>query len=97
EVGVDYASPILVLHPQDQPVSGDPGVVDQDVESAEAIDDLLDQLLTVVCVGHVGLEGSRIAAVADQLIDNCLGRLCRRRVVDGDLVTGRTQPQGGCP
>jgi hypothetical protein len=69
----DDRVPIVVGHLVDQIVAGDAGVVDEDVERAEAQRDLLDQALDFVGDGDIGLEAERLDPIAR-------GDLCRHRL-----------------
>ena len=55
------------------------GVVDEDVEPAEAIDHRFDQAVHLVGVGLVGLEGWARDALALQFVDHGLGLVGRGR------------------
>jgi hypothetical protein len=56
EVHVDYAAPLLVGIGLDVALGADPGVVDQDIEPAEAVGGLCSRGLDGGGVGDVGLE-----------------------------------------
>src|SRR5690606_23788433 len=87
QVGVDHAAPVLVLHAQGETVSGDPRVVDEDVQPAEAVDDRLDQVLAGPRVRHGGPERLGLATLGPQRGDELPRRPRRGGVVDGHPVT----------
>ena len=82
-------------HLEEHAVAQDAGVVHEDVEAAEAVDRLLDQVLGSVPVGHVVVVGDGLAAVAANDLRHFLGgplvgALAPDRaaqVVDDDLGT----------
>ena len=45
QVGLEHVAPVVEAHPHDQVVAGDAGVVDEDVDLAEGLEDRLDQRL----------------------------------------------------
>ena len=49
------------------------GVVDEDVDRAELVDDSRDGLLDLIAVGHVALDGGRAAAERGDLLRGGLG------------------------
>ena len=62
QVDVDHRVPLLVLHADDHVVAGDAGVVDQHVQLAPQLDDLIDHFADAVAVGHVA--GDRFGRAA---------------------------------
>src|SRR3546814_18077491 len=77
EVGVEDRLPVLVLHPHQQVVAGDAGVVDQDRDRAELLADRIDQRLDGA--GFVDVEPAAVAAGRGQALE--IGRAsCRARV-----------------
>ena len=62
EVGREHVVPVGALHAHHEAVAGDAGVVDEDLDFAEAIEDGLGAGLDGVFAGHVEGEGSRLAA-----------------------------------
>ncbi len=93
EVDVDDRVPLLLGHVDDHPVAQDPGVVDEDVELAEVVDRLLDQLARGGEVGDVGAVDDRLAPECLDLPHDVVGRTLvgarpvalRAEVVDDDL------------
>ena len=79
EVRVDHRAPVVVAHPREQAVTGQAGVVDEDVEVAGR----LDEGLRGLGVRDVGLDG----AAADLRGDG-LRLLAPRAVADDDLGAG---------
>ena len=63
----------------------DPGIVDEDVEAAEALHDGLDQSVHLSGVALVHLEGHGANAFTFELADDRLRLVGRRRVADGDV------------
>ena len=50
-------------------LAADAGVVEHDVQTAEAVDGVVDQRLNLVCVAHIGLlEGDRFADFSGHLL-----------------------------
>ena len=68
QVDVDYATPRLVAHVDDGGALEDARVVDQDVEPAEARDDLLEQRDDLRFDGDVGGHDQHVGAEAAQLV-----------------------------
>src|SRR5581483_2788055 len=106
EVDVDDGVPVGLLHVEAHAVAEDAGVVDQDVESPELVDGLLDELLAAFPRGDVIEVGSGVAARPLDLVDDLLGGpllagLTGHRtphVVDDDLRPfGRQQEGLGAP
>src|SRR5207248_4636111 len=85
EVRAQNGVPILVRHPRDQAVTGESGVVDQDVELAR----LLDQPGGLRGVGDVRLD----RPPAD-LLRQSLGLVGPAPVADDDLRTGPRELRG---
>ena len=78
EVGVHHAVELLLCHAFDGAVVGDACVVDEDVDLAEVGEDLLDEGLGGVVVGHVGgvafgfhAEGGELLLHGDHLLVAC--------------------------
>ena len=92
---------VLLRHREDHLVAEDAGVVDDDVELAEGVDRLADDVLGPVEVGHVVVVGHRLAAPAADDVGHLLGRPLVRpfagdraaEVVDDDLgsLTGQLE------
>src|SRR3546814_15796534 len=78
EVGVEDRLPVLVLHPHQQVVAGDAGVVDQDRDRAELLADRIDQLLAGA--GFVAVEPAAVAAGPGQAPARIGNAPCRARV-----------------
>ena len=53
---------------------GDPRVVDEDIEAAEALDRLLDQPVAVVRMRHARLDDDRLLALAVEFGEFRLGK-----------------------
>jgi hypothetical protein len=75
EVDAQDFVPVVDAHFPDGPVDGDAGVVDEDVEAAVLLDDLLDDALAVVGVADVALMQVRVPPSASiglaQLVGAC--------------------------
>ncbi len=69
EISLQHRIPVGTLHPHDQLVARDAGVVDQDVDLAELGDRRLDGGLDLFLVVYVDGEGCGFAAGAANLID----------------------------
>jgi hypothetical protein len=63
EVGRDDVVPVLVRHPRNHAVTGKAGVVDKDVQVAG----LRDEVLRLLDIGDVGLDGTRTRFARDFL------------------------------
>src|SRR5262249_45111233 len=88
EVHVDDFRPLLDRHAveiveRDRLVVG--CVVDEDVDPAEALHDLIDQLPDLRRLGHVAGEGNRLDAVPGQLVRDRVGVLGALRIDDRDV------------
>src|SRR5262249_49696027 len=69
---------------QKTPANGEAGIVDQNIEAAEVVDDAIDHRLDPGKVGDVGLVGFRLAAGAGDLSDQRFGFLRGGPIVDRD-------------
>ncbi len=65
QVELDHPPPLLDRRVDDRAEQHHPGVVDQDVETAELADGAIDRSVRLFLVGHVGLEdeGLRLASL----------------------------------
>ena len=84
--------PVVVDHLLELMVDIDAGVVDDDVEGAETIDDCLDHLSNRFRIGDVALDRH-----VRSTLEGCksfLGRIGVRKIVDG--YAGATCGEGGC-
>ena len=61
-----------------------PALLDDDVDLAEGLEGLLEELLDVFRVGNVGLDGERAASSAGDLVDDLFGFGCVAGEVDDD-------------
>ena len=77
--------PVVVGHAREQPVAGQAGVVDEDVDVAR----LLDQPLRLLGRGHVGLDGP-----AADLLGERLRLVGARPVADHDVRAGARELAG---
>src|SRR5262249_59317228 len=75
EAGVDLAAPILGRGLDETPAQREAGVVDQDVEPAEVVDDRGDHGLHGGKIGDVGLIGFRPSTLGGDLANEYLGVL----------------------
>jgi hypothetical protein len=88
EVGVEDGLPVLVLHPHQQLVAGDAGVVDEDRDRAEFLARPLDQgVSTAAGIGHV--EHAPAAKRAEALADRLRAGLAGRGADDGRALRGQ--------
>ncbi len=93
EVDPDDGVPLLLGGVHQHPVADEPGVVDQDVETAEGVDRLLHHRRGLLEVGDVGAVGDGLAAerldLGDDLVRDLGGRALAgargAEVVDDDL------------
>jgi hypothetical protein len=99
QVHRDDRVPLLLGHVHEHPVAQDPGVQDQDVEAAVAVDRALHHLLGRAEVRDVGVARNRLAAAGHDLVDDLLrrGRVLpfagerAAEVVDDDTRSARRQ------
>src|SRR5215510_5986689 len=98
---LDHRVPFLLVHVGEHAVAEDAGIVDENVELAEAIDRLLDHRLGPPSVADIMRIGDRLAA---GLLDGVRHLACRRGiaasavdagtdVVDNDLRSMRREQQ----
>ena len=85
QTGVDLAVPVVGLGFQEALAYREPGIVDQDVEAAKILDDVVHHGFHGGEIGHVGLVGLGLAPFRDDLVDQDFGILARTAVVDGDI------------
>ena len=69
------------------------GVVDQQIEPAELVDDGCDGLADALCVGEVGAEGEGVDAERRERADSLFGFGLRVAIGDGDVGAAGRQPQ----
>lgn len=69
EIGLQHGVPVSPLHPHDELVAGDAGVIDQDVDFAELADGCFHRRLNLLFVGDVESEGRGLAAYGGDLLD----------------------------
>jgi hypothetical protein len=69
----------------DRTARGDAGIVDENVEMAEFLGDVADELRDVLGRGLVGLEGTGLDAPGLQLSDDGLSLVGRGDIADGDI------------
>ena len=74
EVHGDDRVPLRLAHPQDEAVLGDAGVVDQDVDVSEFLEDFLDDGVRLVEVGRVGGVALDFMSIGGDFGDGLLGR-----------------------
>ena len=94
QVRVDDAPPLVERHVAERRVLLEPRVRDQDVEAAERLGGLGEEILDLGLVAHVGAQRHRLAARAPDLLHDPLGRLAPGAVVHRDLGAGGGQGQG---
>ena len=92
EVRAQHRRPLVVRHLEEQPLAGDAGVVDEDVEAARALDDRVDQTGRLRTVAHVGLVHEGMPAVRLDRAERVLGALVLLAVVDADGRARARQP-----
>jgi len=92
-VDTDDGVPLALFHVESHAVAQNAGVVDEDVEAAEGVDGLLDEVFGPLPVRDVVEVRSGLAAEGLDLLDNLTGRAVVRpravpltaQVVDDDL------------
>src|SRR5208337_1595162 len=72
EIGVDYFVPLRALHAYHQLITGNAGVVHENVNLTELSDHCLDSCLNLFFVAHVHFEHSRVSALAVDLAGELL-------------------------
>src|SRR5829696_7502066 len=72
-------------------VDVDPSVVDQDVYPVEPLQCLIYELLGLLRVRDVGLNGDRLSTALRDLVDHFFGRLLAPGVVDDDFGSSTSQ------
>ena len=86
QIGVDDLVPGLDARIEDAGVGGPARVGDEDVDAAEVLDDVVDQLLDVLVVAHVALVGFGFGAVLVlQLFGVLDAAFGSRGIGDGDV------------
>ena len=98
EVGAQHAVPVLVGHPQQQPVAADSGVVDQHLDRLVGmrLEPAAQGALRGLAVGHVEGEQLALAPLPANERKGLLGGRRIRKVVDQHMVAhaGQTQRHG---
>ena len=79
-IDADHVGPLVVAHLVEEAVAGDAGVVDQDVDGAELILDLLHGAGAVVETADIALDHHDVQRIGDGL-----GRLVVSGIAGGDL------------
>ena len=85
EVHGDNRVPLGLAHPHHEAVLGDAGVVDEDVDAAEVLEDLLDDGVRLVEVGRVGGVTLDLMPESGDLGDGLLGRFVDDKIGEGDV------------
>ena len=88
EVDAQHFVPVVDAHLPDGTVDGDAGVVDEDVQAAVLVDDLLDDALAVVGVADVALVQGQGAAVGLDRLAQFVGALLVGGVAGADDGAG---------
>ena len=83
EAGVDLAAPVFRRCLDEAFSQRQAGIVDQDVEAAEVLDDCLHHRLHGGKIGHVGPIGFRLSAFGHDLANQRLHIIARASEVDG--------------
>ena len=65
EIHVDHEIPLLLSHTHHQPVTGDPCVVDEDIDSTEVCDDFFYEL--VCCFEVSGIRSIGLGLYSESL------------------------------
>ena len=94
EVGANHCVPILDFHAQRERVTGNGGVVDQDIELAEFREGLLEPGFDLRRVGDVHGDGEGLAASGFDF-GNERGQLFGIAGSDGDFGAGSGDGEGG--
>ena len=77
--------PLRLAHPEDEAVLGDAGVIDQDVDVSEFLEDLLDDGVRLVEVGGVRSVTLDFVPEGGDFSDGFLGGLVDDEVGEGDV------------
>ncbi len=91
QVDLQHQVPVLLLHPQHQPVPGDPRVIDQDVQPSPLGHDSIDRLAHLFRPRDVELDGQGLATFLRDLLGGFLGS---RQVEIGHRHIGTGTAQG---
>src|SRR5581483_5290005 len=91
EIHLKDQVPVLLAHPQQEAVARDAGIVDEDVDPAPLLEDLVDHRLDVARVGDVHLEIERAAA---ELLDRGDGLFGAPGIQIGDDDVGASLREG---
>src|SRR5690606_38339225 len=100
QVGVEDGLPVLVLHPHQQVVAGDAGVVYEDRDRADVLADRLDQLFDRA--GRADVEHAATAALRRPPVAVLLGAAFAgrgtddRRAARGELIGNRRADAAAC-
>ena len=97
QVDVQHLVPVVVLHPDQQLIPRDAGVVDQHVDPPEALLRRLDEALAVLALGRVGGDAERRSSERLQFLD---GRVQPAGVAPRDYHGGAVlcqQPRDRAP
>ena len=95
QVDAEHRIPVDCCHPEQQIVSGDTGIVDQDRGIAEFGDDHIDGCGDRILVTHVDTDGERFPAAIDDGLHGAVAVL-RVQVQNSDNMAVFGQPDGRC-
>ena len=94
EVDVEHGIPLLLAHPEHEPVLCDPRVVDQDVDPSEFRHDLLHDLVGLLEIGGIGCISLHLVAECAYFPDRSFGRFVDDKVGERHVGTFRCEFQG---
>jgi len=90
--------PVFGLHPHQQTIPGDAGVVDQNIQATAALQNAFDQTVNLRFHGDVGLQCVGLSACCSDLGDHLFGRCSGVGVIHHHFCTRFGQGDGdGAP
>ena len=94
EIEIENRLPVGGFHPHQQAIAGDPGVVDQHIDAAAFFKNGRHQLLHLLLLAHISLEGVGLATSCADGAHHLLGSIGRAGVVHHHFRAGLSQLQG---
>ena len=94
EIEIQDRLPVRGFHPHQQTIAGDSGVVDQHIDAAAFLQNGCHQLLHLVFLADISLEGVSAAASGGDRAHHLLGSVGRAGVVHHHFSAGFSQLQG---
>src|SRR5437762_3038118 len=96
EVHLDHPIPVLILHPHEQLIVRDAGVVDEDIDTSELLSRRAHEAIAIVTTHHVGDDAERRVSLRFQVLHHPLQSVAvAPRDYHGRAVVGQPRADRG--